>query len=816
MTRRRRWGRSERACRSGRSGGRRQSSFRLEQMGRRDRPIAQLPSIGVRVAILGGIAVAVFAVILFRLWFLQILTGEQYVAAANNNRTREVTIPATRGAILDRKGVQLVSNEPRPVIGIRLMNVPKGQLEATIARLSRVIGKTPAQIREQLALHTGYEYTWLPVAADVDEETAARLDRLAVESSGFRVREGSLAIRKDLIRGRKLVPEATALAPVLKMDEARLERRLRNGRKRKSRWIVLCAGLTPEREQAMRERLLPFMVVDGEASMKVVNILEGRVDATLRRAAGLLGTRSQDLYAADGVYAGASYSLVGLKTDPSKRELTEVEERSSELPGVEVERQFRRGYLEGTLAEHVLGGIGEISGEQLQELRWKGRKSGDIIGTFGVEYAYDRYLRGKDGTAKVEVDALGRPKRTLESGGRLPVPGSDVVLTLDAKVQRAAERALINGLSMAHEQEAWKANGGAAIAMDAENGEILAMASYPTYKPDVFDNGVSTKEAKDLYSGLRNTPLLNRAIQGVYPPGSTYKLITAITGMEAGIISPYSTFLCPGYLKYDKNDFEQIFKCWIHPDGHGSLNLPNAIAQSCDVYFYNVGYGIFGRDDSPLYDWSLLMGLGRPTGIDIPGEYAGLVPTPEWRRKHYKTAWDRLWRPGDSILMAIGQGDLQVTPLQMAVAYAAIANGGHVVTPHLGRQVKDATGRVAQELRYPVRRKLEIPRADLQAVRTGLRMAAASPVGTSAQVFAAYPIPIWGKTGTAEWPPKDDIAWYASYGTAKGRTYVVVVMIEQGGHGGSVAAPAARQIYDALFGVKSSPMDVGPIVDNSR
>lgn len=816
MTRRRHW-HSSSSTRPQPAPQRRRSSFRLEQMGRRDRPIGRLPSIGMRVAIVGGLAVAVFAVIVFRLWFLQILSGQQYVAQANNNRTRTIDVPATRGDIYDRNGKLLVDNVGRPVIGISLMNVPKGQLGRTIARLSPMIGMSPAAIKEQLALHTGYEYTWTAIAEGIHAGTAQELDALASRMSGFKVANGAAYIRRDLIRGSHLVSEATALAPVLKVGEKRLERRLRNGRRHKAQqWIVLRAGLDQKAQVAMRELLLPFMVVDGEARMKVMNILEGHVDAALRQASRLVGKPVTELYADDGVYAGSSYTFIGLKADPNRRQLTEVEERSSELPGVEWPTEFRRGYPKGELAAHLLGYIGEISGPELQEQRWKGRNPGDIVGKAGVEYAYDSWLRGQDGQEKVEVDAMGRPKRTLTTGGKSAVPGDSLVLTIDEKVQKAAQQALINGMTLAHNAHFWSANGGAAIAMDADTGEILALASYPTFNPGVFDKGISSREAKYLYSAQSNTPLLDRAIQGLYPPGSTFKVITAIAGMETGLITPYTTFTCPGYFKYDKNGFKQIFKCWSYPAGHGTLNLEQAITQSCDVYFYNVGYAIFRAKGTPLADWARRMGLGHLTGIDIAGEYAGLVPTPAWREKHYTKAWDKIWRPGDSITMAIGQSDLQVTPMQMAVAYAAIANGGYVVTPHVGYEIKDATGRVVQKLRWPTRRNLEIPSSDLAAVQEGLRLAASSPVGTSSAVFADYPVPIYGKTGTAEWPPKDDVAWYCSYGKAGGHTYVVVVEIEQGGHGGSVAAPAAREIYDALFNVKSSSAGLGNIVDTSR
>lgn len=615
---------------------------------RADRPIVQAPSVPIRVALIGMLAVVVFVVILFRLWFLQILTGTEYVAQANDNRLRTVKLVPPRGTILDRNGKIIVDNRPGNAIGIRPMDVPPGELKPLIRRLALVLHTPPADIRRQLRQH-----------------------------------------------------------------------------------------------------------------------------------------------------AANPYDLVVVKEDVSRREFSYILERKASFPGVEVQKNYLRDYPDGDLAAQLLGYTGEISEQQLKESRFRGYSPGDVIGQSGVEYTYDRWLRGRDGALKVEVDAFGRPK-TQVPGGRLPQPGDSLVLTIDQRVQRAAENAVRYGIDLAHASSNWRANAGAAVVMDPRNGELLAMASYPTYDPAIFANGLTKKEWKELRRPSANNPLLERADQSAYPVGSTFKLIDAVAALEEGVISPYSTFSCPGYFKA----YGSTWHCWVYPGAHGSIPLDLALEESCDVYFYNVGLLFYQRKGTELEDWAKRLGLGHLTGIDIPGEVPGLVPTPEWRRKTFTNPIDKLWKPGNSINLAIGQGDLQTTPLQMAVAYSAVANGGSIVEPHLGLKVLSPEGKLVERIPGAAPKKLDISLATLDAVRRGIRLAASGPVGTSTSVFAGFPVPVAGKTGTAEVFGKGDYSWYVSWAPADNPRYLVAVMIEQGGHGGTAAAPAARMIYDTLFNVK--------------
>ena len=628
----------------------------------------QLPSVPLRVALLLGLAVVLFGIILFRLWYLQILSGEQFVAQANDNRLRSVKVMAPRGPIQDRHGKVIVENRAGLAVGVRLMDVPAGELGATTKKLARVLRVRETRIRKKLESRTGVAF------AQLDEQSGS-----------------------------------------------------------------------------------------------------------------------------------AGIDLVVVKEDVDRKIVSYLLEHKQSFPGVEIRKAYLRDYPEGTLAAHLLGSTGEISPEQLKEQRFKGYAAGDIVGQGGLEWSYDRWLRGRDGVAKVEVDAMGRPKsRTAAPGGRLPRPGGTLVTTIDAKVQAETEDALRYAINLAHSTGSYEADGGAALVLDAKNGEVLSMASYPTYDPEVWVGGISPKDYKALNNKYANYPLLNRAIQSAKAVGSTFKVVTATAGLEEGVIDPETGFFCPGSYTIPIDTAGTKFTCWLK-NGHGTLSLVGALTQSCDVYFYNVGYRFYGRQGSELADWAGRLGMGKTTGIDIPGEVAGRVPTPEWRQSYFKSAIDKLWTPGHSINLAIGQGDLEATPLQLAVTYAAIANGGTILKPHLGLKVVDAQGKLVRDLDPGSAGKIDISHGTLDAVRRGLRDAASAPTGTSAAVFAGYPVAVAGKTGTAEvWDGGRYVnyAWYASYAPADDPKYVTVVMVEKGGHGGTVAAPATRLIYDALFNVK--------------
>jgi penicillin-binding protein 2 len=484
-----------------------------------------------------------------------------------------------------------------------------------------------------------------------------------------------------------------------------------------------------------------------------------------------------------------------------------LRENQHRFPGVSVERVFVRDYKDPGLGAQIYGYVREVTEEQLKEARYQGLIPGDQVGQSGVENTYDNVLRGTNGLTKVQVDAAGNP-----TGGVLsetePEAGDNLVLAIDRPVQAAGEAA-IGSFSTP----------GAFVAMNVHNGEILGLGSSPTFDPSILTRPViPTATYKALTDPDNGAPLSNRAIQGLYPTGSTFKPITAIAALEAGVMTPETTI-------YDGGSFDLGGGNVIGNAGgaaYGALQLPQALQVSSDVFFYNVGQMLFedagGTEPSggAQQEWAYDLGLGHPTGIDLPGETAGLLPTPEWRNELYKEAQspdspggeevisgqdvtDRPWTMGDNVNLAVGQGDLQANPLQMAVAYAAIANGGEVVRPHVGLEVQDSNGSVVQEIDPAPQRDLGIDPSFRSAILSGLHGAAQSPGGTSYDVFANFPVPMAGKTGTAERPPYPDQSWYVGLAPYPNPKIVVAATIEQGGFGAEAAAPVTQQILEAYY-----------------
>ncbi len=494
-------------------------------------------------------------------------------------------------------------------------------------------------------------------------------------------------------------------------------------------------------------------------------------------------------------------------------------ERQAEFPGVRVAQSYLREYPNQALAAHVLGHVGEASKRQLE--RNPRLAPGDEVGQGGIEAVYDEVLRGRAGGARLRVDSLGRPRSDIVLSDQ-PHAGYALRLTIDTDLQRAAEQALRFGIAAAHRNKQWYANGGTIVALDPRNGQVLAMASNPTYKPSVY---VGRKDAKKLlpllsekHARAENFPAVNRAIQGVYAPGSTFKPVTALAAMEQHLIGPYDPLPCtPTYIRY-----KQPFNNW-DPYRNEPMTLATALARSCDTYFYELGYRFYKLPPEyghPLQDWAARMGFGQRTGIDVGTEESGLLPTPEWRRARYRgkdfSELDRIWKPGYSIQMAIGQGELQVTPMQMTRFYALLANGGKLVTPHLVLQAEQpgdngAPAIVRQTFTPPAPKPTGIDPAALRVVQQGMLLATHYPLGTAAGVFDSFPVAIAGKTGTAEkWSHEHrrllDQAWWCGYGPFDNPEIAVCAVIENGGHGGDAAAPAALKVFEEYFGRRGGPI----------
>src|SRR4051794_33970815 len=714
-----------------------------------DRRPAITPQLAVRIAVLGGFAFVLFAIVFFRLWFLQVLSGEDYVAKARDNRVRRVRIEAPRGDVVDRNGTVLVKTRVAPVVQIIPSSLPKSVLaEADAFRTARGIA---------------------------EKERLAAADQLR-------------ALERDIRERRKGPTHAQ------RRDRRRLAR------------------------AARQARAIPVPALPADATQL------GRLYRRLGRVIHVKPRRIHQRVI-EGV-AELPYSNVTIKTAVNRTAFNFIRERKEQFPGVDVEKQYLRDYPHDELAAQLFGTTREISPEELKEKRYRGVEPGTRIGADGLEESYDRYLRGKDGYTRVVINALGsgddrrRPKRVD------PVQGQRLRTTLDLGLQRAANDAIQRGVAAAAQNGA---KAGAFVAMDPRNGEVLALGSYPSFDANEFAKPISQKRYDELSSEALGAPLFNRAIAATYPTGSTFKPITAMAAMESGVIIPSTPLVDNGEFKLG----DQVRK---NAEGasYGTLALPRALTVSSDVFFYQLGEQLNFKGPV-LQDWAHKLGLGHKTGIDIPGEFAGLIPDSDWRDKGYEAykrctteahvpqgttealykcgGIERPWTTGDNVSLAVGQGDLQATPLQLAEAYSTIIDGGKVVRPHLGLRIEDGNGVLLEELRTPVRRRVHIDPAYRDAIMQGLHGAATADGGTSADVFATFPQRyrdlLYGKTGTAERQPNPDQSWYACYVADPLKPIVVVTTIERGGFGAETAAPAARLILDQWFDLKNDQFYTG-------
>jgi penicillin-binding protein 2 len=524
--------------------------------------------------------------------------------------------------------------------------------------------------------------------------------------------------------------------------------------------------------------------------------------------ADLLGVPETELVTAYNKAKKDPYVTYTVKEDvPENPVVAYLKEHSPEYPGVEIETAFLRDYPFKSLATHLLGYVGEISQADLDQEEFATLQAGANIGKDGVERTYDSFLRGTDGWKTVEVDAAGRPKQFLEDVAAKP--GNNLVLTIDSELQKAAEDAIVEGIQRAHQAGYTKAAGGAVVVLDPRNGQVLALASYPDYDPSLWVGGMSSAKFAELTAPAAHNPLFDRAISGLYPAGSTFKPFVAAAALDAGIVTPNTIFNCNGKFSVA----QQTWRCW-KTEGHGDLNLIAAIEQSCDVYFYNLGNLLYQQTGPVLQNGVRRFGFGQPTGIDLPGETTGSrVPDATWKRLNGKNEIDKLWKPGDEINLAIGQGDLLVTPLQMAVGLSAIANGGTVWVPHLGLQITDASGNVIHQFDPEAASELDMSPTVLAAVRRGMELVVSDPTGTAHAAFKGFPVSVAGKTGTAQKKPDDDYALFMGYAPANAPEIAVVAVIEQGGHGSSVAAPVVRRVMEAYFHTNAGGPQIVPVTE---
>ena len=474
---------------------------------------------------------------------------------------------------------------------------------------------------------------------------------------------------------------------------------------------------------------------------------------------------------------------------PSAALTNYLQERSSRFPGFEVGVEDSRSYPQGAFGSEFLGLLGQISLPELHADTYKGAKAGEVVGQSGVEAAYDWLLNKGFVRAKVPVDSLGQIAGAL----RVPLQKQppSLQLSIDSRLQRATQSALAYGMEQARLNGS-SPTGASAVAIDPWTGAIKAIASYPTF------NQKAAAEKPSYLSGLlknKTSPLLNRAIAGAYPTGSTFKPLIAEAALSAGIITPSTPLACTGSFDLGGTIFHNV-----DPGVDASMALPEALQVSCDTWFYRLGDLIYAHDPKAqgtlIQNWARKLGLGTTPPVDITGAMSGYLPGPG---RVFDRRFGFPWTEGQTINLAIGQGALQVSPLQLAVAYSALINGGKVVRPHVGEAVISAGHR--HKIHYKPVRTLKLS-PYTWAIRQGLYAAANDPGGTSQPVFAGFPIKVAGKTGTAE--PDPVSSWYASWAPYNSPKLVVVVNIEHGGFGAQAAAPAAKKIYEAYFHLKSS------------
>jgi penicillin-binding protein 2 len=496
-----------------------------------------------------------------------------------------------------------------------------------------------------------------------------------------------------------------------------------------------------------------------------------------------------------------------LKTDIDKSELIYLKENSGILAGVEVIDVYLRKYNYDFLASHLLGYTGEIDEERLESGDYgDGYEGGDQIGLSGLEETYESILRGNKGKKIYEVDPLERPVSVLEESD--PVCGNDLYLTIDIDLQRAVEEILYQSILAArlkkdrNTDQYYKVPGGAVVVLDPTSGQILAMASYPTFDPELFVGGISEDDWERLNDPENYDPLINRAVMS-FPPGSVIKIVTGYAGLSEEIIGESTRLNCAGVWLGLGEDSPK--KCW---SVHGSLDVRGAFKNSCDIFFYQVGFGLlkkYENEQELLQQYLRTFGFGEKTGIDLPYEDQGLVPDKEWKEDYFRYSPEySVWFPGDTVNMAIGQGDLLATPLQMAQAFSIIANRGIKFSPHLIKEIRDSQGDLFIEDSTAEYQDLNLNEHFLEIIEDGLVQVVGTG-GTAAGAFTGFPldeITLAGKTGTAEFYGRQDYAWFASYAPVGNPEYVIVTMLEEAGSGGSNVAPIAEEIYRYLFNIE--------------
>jgi len=479
----------------------------------------------------------------------------------------------------------------------------------------------------------------------------------------------------------------------------------------------------------------------------------------------------------------SGFNSIKLKSDVGPAAITQLLEDADDLPGFDVEPVPERAYPMGAVAAHVLGYLGDISAADLKRVQGQNYDGADQIGKQGLERYYEKELRGVDGERVIEVNARGAPVSNKDLARIPPVPGDSLILTLDARLEQAAQTAFPTGMS------------GSVVALDVQTGGVLVLVSRPGYNPNAFvDDTPEAHKQRAAFLLDPKGPMQDRAIANSYPPGSTFKLVTSTAGFANGKINPSYYVQCDGGMRIGRHAWK---KCWAV---HGAVNYMRAMAQSCDTYFYDLMKRLTAAQ---LASIARDFGLGKRTGIDLPSEAHGFIPSPAWKQRRFKHG---KWWFGDSCNMAIGQGFILTTPLQMAVVTAAVANGGHCPWPHLVQEIRSPDGRVLKKIAPRVNATVPVAPATLAMVRKGM-LAAVEPGGT-AGIVRFHDMQVGGKTGSAQsLPDPKTHAWFVCFAPYDHPRIAICAMVEHGGHGGTTAGPVARAILKAYFHLKDQGND---------
>ncbi len=537
------------------------------------------------------------------------------------------------------------------------------------------------------------------------------------------------------------------------------------------------------------------------------------------RLAILLGVTTEQLEVRLADQRFSPFKPVPVADEVPKDLLLYLLEHQGEFPGVQGVQRTRRSYPHGSLAAHALGYVGQINDRELEPRRPRGYRAGDTIGKSGVELAYEDDLRGEPEIEKLEVDSDGRVLRTLNV--KPAVAGNDVVLNLDLDVQRVAEESLSEGLKAAQgtydndQLKRFLATAGSAVVVDPRDGAVVAMASSPTYDPRELVDGIGAARFTQLQAPEGRYPLNNRVIQGLYPPGSTFKLASAFAGLSDGLVAARDTIEDTGSVTVGGTTKRNALG-----KAHGRVDLPRAIAVSSDVYFYRLGQRFWearGRyGETAIQDAACELGLGASTGLELPFEAGGRVSDPARRaadnRRNPKAYPEGKWYTGDNMNLAIGQGETVSTPLQLANAYAAFANGGDLYATRLGKAVRSPGGKEIRTIPSRIVRRIDLPASVRSPMLAGFVGAVSDPKGTAFGAFSGFPLQQWpvaGKTGTAQAPPRQDTALFVGFAPASSPQAVVAVVMEEAGFGSVAAAPVARRILESVLGLAPNPVIPG-------